>query len=514
MVNLVLKTSCIFFPLEKKQISGFLFMIIIIMMLLNSCSKNQQHQESAPILAKIGDRSITVDEFINRAEYTIRPPYCNREYYIHRKIVLNSLIAEKLMALEAGTADELTMNERYQNYITGRKEQAMRTILYQKIAVEKVKLDTSEIKQAFKLAGRKYKLRFCSLNDNNIAHELKTSAMTTNKSLTDVCKQQFGIDELPVHEIEWDSQSEGAIQDALFTKSLKKGQLIGPVKTADDHYLLMEVEGWIDRPVISETAVKHRWNGVKEYLTTKYASQKYGEYAARIMRGKKVEFNGPVFFKLAEMLAPIYIKIPEDTKETFNDLFWQKERTPAPEIKEIDDIINEQLLQINDQVWTVRDFKNELERHPLVFRNRRMSHQDFPEQFKLAIVDLIRDKYITQDAYKKGYDKLTIVQQQVAMWEDNMLALYQATKYLAKKGISESNSSYMQVIEEHLNPYVDSLQFKYNEQIEINTDKFEQIELTNIDMVVLQENVPFPVIIPGFPLLTTDNKLNYGKKMN
>ena len=38
------------------------------------------------ILAKIKDRVITQNDFIKRAEYTIRPTFCKSDNYIHKKI--------------------------------------------------------------------------------------------------------------------------------------------------------------------------------------------------------------------------------------------------------------------------------------------------------------------------------------------------------------------------------------------------------------------------------------------
>jgi len=63
-----------------------------------------------------------------------------------------------------------------------------------------------------------------------------------------------------------------------------------------------------------------------------------------------------------------------------------------------------------------------------------------------------------------------------------------------------------------LNPIVDSLQTTYSDQIEIDTDLFESIELTSIDMTVIQHGVPFSKIVPPFPVFTNDNKLDYGHR--
>ena len=60
---------------------------------------------------------------------------------------------------------------------------------------------------------------------------------------------------------------------------------------------------------------------------------------------------------------------------------------------------------------------------------------------------------------------------------------------------------------------IDSLQTKYSDQIFIDTDIFDNVKLTRIDMFVIEQNVPYPAAVPSFPILTTDNKLDYGQVM-
>ena len=49
--------------------------------------------------------------------------------------------------------------------------------------------------------------------------------------------------------------------------------------------------------------------------------------------------------------------------------------------------------------------------------------------------------------------------------------------------------------------------------ISIYANAFENIELTSTDMMVTQSGVPYPIVVPSFPKLTNDDKLDYGKKM-
>ena len=55
---------------------------------------------SIDTLVLINNKVITKNDFLRRAEYTIRPTYCNSDNNVDKKIILNSLIAEKLYAIE------------------------------------------------------------------------------------------------------------------------------------------------------------------------------------------------------------------------------------------------------------------------------------------------------------------------------------------------------------------------------------------------------------------------------
>ena len=69
------------------------------------------------------------------------------------------------------------------------------------------------------------------------------------------------------------------------------------------------------------------------------------------------------------------------------------------------------------------------------------------------------------------------------------------------------------MLEKYLNPDIDQLQEKYSDIIKVDVEKFNNIQLTHIDMIVMQSNVPFPVVVPAFPQITTDSWLDYGKKL-
>ena len=145
-----------------------------------------------------------------------------------------------------------------------------------------------------------------------------------------------------------------------------------------------------------------------------------------------------------------------------------------------------------------------------------MSNSEFGEQLQYAIMDLIRDRELTRQGYERGYDQVNVVQRNYHMWRDNFVALFHRGKILQSVGAETDTAfvkDYMPIISDHLNPYVDQLQKKYADQIFIDVDAFEEIDITRTDLVAIQRDVPYPILVPGFPLLTTDHDLDYGQKL-
>lgn len=503
----------------RRFFSKFFLAIVpaLIGLLILHCGKKEELAGKETIIARIGGKTISQNEFIRRAEYTIRPGYCRGDDYIQRKIVLNSLVAEKLLALEAGDHNALLENEEWQLYLQGRKEQAMRQWLYYKEGFEKAALDTAEVKKLFTVAGRKYKIAYYTIKNDTVAALVKQELQDRGKTFEEVYGATGSLEGIPQREVAWNSPEHEAIHSALFSETLKKGQIVGPLQIESNYHIVMKVLGWTEEVAITGGQIQKRWREVSEKLAEQKAATVFEQYVQNVMRGKRIEFNPAIFRKVVTIVAPHYLKSFEEKQSAVNQQLWNKqdnENILTQMATSFDAILDEPFFRIDGKIWTVRDFEREAKIHPLVFRQRRISKADFAEQFKLAVVDMVRDRYLAEDAYKKGYDRVEAVQRNVEMWRDNLLFLYQLNAYLKAIGRHGNfTKDYLQIIEADLNPYVNGLQAKYGNQIEINTDAFEKIKLTNIDMIALQKNVPFPVVVPGFPVITTDHQLDYGRKL-
>ncbi|MBN1996881.1 hypothetical protein JW935_04955 [candidate division KSB1 bacterium] len=486
-----------------------------ILLFFLGCGSRLKQEPPEQILVKISDKAtISVNEFIHRAEYTPRPAYCRLNSYLHKKIILNSLIAEKLMAIEAGENSPLMENEEFLGYLRGRKEQAMRQWMYHKQAVEKVKLEETEIKRAYNLAGREYKVAYFALRDSTIARNFSPN---DSSIFEDLFYRITGDTTLPTRNINYNDPENIRIHEALFSEEIKKNQVLPPIQIGENDFLFIKILGWTDELALTEPQRQNRLTKVTEKLTQVSASAIWQNYVADIMRGKKMDFYPDTFQKIAKIYFDTYFKTPDEQKQELVDDLWGKKEKEVARIlaDETDEqFLNQPFFRIDGTDYTVADFRRELISHPLVFRNRKMPSDRFTNEFRLAVVDLVRDIYVNKEAYKKGYDKAQIVKRTENMWKDTFLGLYQKHAYLDSIGDNRHfASNYLKILEESLNPYVDSLQQKWYKKIELDFDTFEKLPITRIDLFVKQPDQPFQYVVPLFPVTTTDHMLEYVTKM-
>jgi hypothetical protein len=421
-----------------------------------------------------------------------------------------------MLALEVGKDNGLKKNESFRRTLQGRKEQLMREVMYYAEGTSKVQLDTAMIKREYEIAGRTYHIEYFTIPNDSAAAVVKQILDTSATSFGDIYRAMTGRDSLPQRDVNWTSKESKEVRRVLFKNLPHLNQIVGPVQVNDESYLFMRVKGWTDHVAVTEQQLSERWNDVKQELTHEQADERYDSYILRLMKGKTLQFEPNVFRKVSEIIAPRYFESKNKEEEAVLDEAYKRQPKENPELGDIDNNLKAlheaPLFTIDGNVWTVNDIAKEMERHPLVFRNENLHKNSFPKQLELAIVDIVRDRYLTQEAYHRGFDRYPTVVHYTDMWQDAVLSLWQEYAYLNSIGASESKQ--MDIITKYLNPYVDSLRRKYGDHTEINVNEFNNIKLTRIDMFVLEKDVPFPDFVPAFPQLTTYQWLKYGKRMD
>ena len=163
-------------------------------------------------------------------------------------------------------------------------------------------------------------------------------------------------------------------------------------------------------------------------------------------------------------------------------------------------------------MWSIEDVIDINNSHPIVLRNSYSNRIEFYKQFKLALVDLIRDSFLTTEAFGSNYNTHPIVVKEIDNWKDYALAMDKKNKILSGNSESQNYHNEYDLIKYTLSEYSESLFNKYSDNIIIDVDMFNEIQLTRIDMMVININQPYQLTVPLFPKLTIKNNLNYGVK--
>ena len=450
------------------------------------------------ILVKVKDRVITKNDFIKRAEYTIRPAYCNSDNTIHKKIILNSLIAEKLMAIEIEPfmTDENLAND----FLIGIKEQKMREVMLDEKVYQSIIIEDEVVQKHVLYSTKTYDLNFLSLYNDSLSVNV-LNQIQNGKSFSEICFDYLKLEEIPKKKVGYFDEIEPPIHDALFSKDLDKNEIIDPIYLNNDSVLLLQVEGWTNSPLITKEDREAQIDKVKEALYMKEYNKAFKKYVAQLMKGLNLSFFEEPFYKLADKhYANLTIKDNNDSMDEKNIVL-----NPS-----------EPFLTFNSKVYTVEDINKLISKHPLTYRKDNIPEPEFYLQFKFALVDLIRDEKLNEESYVNEYDKHLDVVKEYEMFKDASLSILHLKAFLKDRNfnIDEFNETYLSVMDSDLNSYIDSLKQKYSNEILINTDLLDSIKLTRIDLYAYKKGVPYPFVVPSFPILTNKHTIDFGQKTN
>ncbi len=478
---------------SQKLIDAFTFILAFLLTEIVA-AQNQSGQE---ILAKVGDKVITVGEFKERSEFIPRPaPFGDKN------TTLNNLISEKLLAIEA-ERQSFSLSQGLLANIRGIKEQEMREELYYAEAFDKVRLDPNAVKNAYRLSQREYKVEYYTIDSRKLARDMDSVKNDIPQFIDSLfVVEERALGKKPVHAVSFKDAEDDAIHEALFTSLLNVGTVLGPIELSNGQYIVMKVVDWTDYPILGGEDQAIRWNEVKDKLRQIEGDKLWRAYEATVMRGKKMVFNKETFEILSSWAMREYLGRRDSAEFRITEI---------PVKPDID--LSSPFFTLDGKVWTVKDIRNEVMSHPLVFRTTTLNITNFKRQFQFAVIDLMRDHFLTLAAYRKQMDTLGVVRRTEKMWKDSFLSSYEVRSIMdaaLKKGLIKDDDNLGKM--KFWQAYLDSLQSIYSDSIRINSDEFKKIALTHIDMVAWRPQDPYPLVVPNFPTLISSGELGYAER--
>ena len=431
---------------------------------------------SQDTLVIIDKQIITKNDFIKRAEYTIRPKYCNSDNNIDKKIILNSLIAEKLLAQKNNSELDIEAIR----FIQGIKEQAMRKLMLEDQVNLHLIIDNNMILDLYERSLFNYEVDFI-----NIAHhELKTvkENLKSDYTFDDISKKlRYKPNRKNIKFLDYSNKK---IHQQFYTNNINNGDIIGPIETTNGNYILITVLSKKKNLIINSESQKNHYDQIKNYYIESESYKIRENYIQGVMSGKKLKFNEDSFFNLA-------------------NYYYNEEKEPIDK-KDI-------LFTLDNKQWRIEDLIEINHVNPILFRDSYNNRSDFYLQFKLALIDLIQNYFLTKKAYELDYANHPLVIKEVENWNSYILANYEKEKIIHQnQKLSKSYNTEYEIIKNILDKELEGLFIQNSDKISIDVEIFNDIKLSHIDMLVINTNQPYQLTVPPFPRLTIKNNLDYG----
>ncbi len=449
------------------------------------------------ILVKIKDKVITKDEFIKRAEYTNLPLYCKNDAPYHKNIILNSLIAEKLMAIDIES--DVNNDNFSSDFLNGIKEQKMREVLLNEEVYNKAVIDSSLFDVHKNNSSRLYELNFISIDNDTLA-AIVQNYLRDGVDFDNICYNYLKLKSIPSRNLSYFDEPDIKIHNEIFSKNLKLNDVLGPIISSDNKFLFLKVLSWADLTMDFENDENNNNDLIIEKMTLFENYKNYSLYMSEVMKGNKLKFIEELFFKLANISYDYYFNRENINDSAYNDNSFNIIYFANQVGLDKDDT----LIMYNDNALSISDLHKLISKHPLLFSAEKINKDQFPLYFQYAMVELLRDEKLNQLAYTKGYDLHPDVVQEYSMFYDATLSQLHLKSVLKKNNYEKDmfDKNPEPIFDKFLNGYIESLRKKYNNDINIDFEIFNSVSLKN-DRNIYRKGMPYPKMVPAFPILTS-----------
>ena len=449
------------------------------------------------ILVKIKDKVITKDEFVKRAEYANLPSYCKNDQPFHKNIILNSLISEKLMAIDIES--DVNNDNFSSDFLNGIKEQKMREVLLNEEVYNKALIDSSLFNIHKNNSNRLYELNFISIDNDTLA-AIVQNYLRDGINFDNICYNYLNLQSIPSRSLGYFDEPDIKIHNEIFSKNLKINDVLGPIISSDNKFLFLKVLSWTDLTMDFENNKNNYEDLIIEKMTMYENYKNYSIYMTEAMDGNKLKFIEKPFLKLANISYDYYFN-----KENFNDEVYNDNSFNIIYFaNQVSIDKDDNLIMYNDNALSISDLHKLISKHPLLFSLEEINKDQFPLYFQYAMVELLRDEKLNQLAYLKGYDSHTDVITEYQMFYDATLSQLHLKSVLEKNGIAIEvlDENPQSIFDKFLDNYIESLREKYNNDINIDWKLFNSLSLKN-DMDIYRRGMPYPKLVPAFPVLTS-----------
>jgi hypothetical protein len=441
----------------------------------------QTREAPADLLAQVGERYITVDEFLQRAELSPTPNFRSVNGYAGKRGLLELLIGEKLSANEA-EALQMDRDEAFKQWRHYTENLAIAEQLYREQILDKIKLRAGEIDTAIMRAQKLVRMKFFRSTSRNEAEGFARLAL--ERGSFDLAMPMFSGTKAGANEYTSNftfGDGDEVLEDAVF--ALPVGQISQVIQTARGFFVVQVLEVQ-HHEAFSQHAYVQQSATVQKILRARQADRLSAEYVQQFMRDKKVVLKGKAFSILTAALAKhLDFETPADLPALQPLAEVDYDRTE----QELGNHLDDPLIVFADGQWAMGKTLEKLR-----LRNLPFNRQSLPAMRKTLENDLhtlVRDEFLAEEGRRRGLNRHPAVIEETRMWVDHHLY----TLMVQKLGLQPQKGETI-----NFPSAVLGLQERYGTNV--YEEKLSAVELSDIKMMAVHPGRPHLLAVPLWPL--------------
>ena len=483
----------------NKLLPTFLLLLFFII----ACNKGNDHGKMTPLIKVKSFDQISAEEFILRIIYSKRPSYCSGNHRIHKKIILNSLLAEKLFAMNEGNDNLLSGSERFQLYLTAHQEKAMRYYLFQETQKDSLSADSIVVNKTFDQYSYQYTARVLAAP---LYLDPDTLPVVFAQLVDDSIFDSTLVDTFYQKKFTWNHYDEDPITKKIYEKEQNINDIVGPIYTDSCLYYIEIAEKVFQPPANNMESM------IKAKISLDLLYQDYLEYINKQTINAEVKLNTDTFNAFADILYNHTVR-DSQKRGTFASVWRNQSVIHLYDCYEqLHALFPKPLLVFGNEEWTVETLLKKASTNPIIIESVSGTDELWYDLLRKAVTEIaVKDAY-TQKAYDKNLHRTPLIMQYKLMFRDAYLAeLHREYFLLRLEYENKMEQDYFMIIHSYLNPYVENMFKSYSPRIKLNTKVYRQIDLAGIDIDTFIGLKYLPTDVPLFPLITTYKWLDYVK---
>ncbi|MBN2572592.1 MAG: peptidylprolyl isomerase [Ignavibacteriales bacterium] len=429
-------------------------------------------QNENSVIAWIGDRTITLQDFKQRFELAPQIRNVNVGTEEQKNRILYTLIAEKLWAIEAENTgydsdDIITHTFKVMEKMLVRDE------LYKAEILQKAKADFNELINAMLKSNTILNINFIySINKDEI-NDIYIQLISSTPFDSILINRPEKQTQLTPIKVTFGSTSQD-IEDSIY--NLKVGSFTKPIET-DNGWLIFRLVSTEDNTPLNNEEFKTREKKLKKIVEDRAISKRYKEFYSEIFKDLIINSDGYLFWSLSDKIIDELNSRREELKVQEGN----KVELLSNDFQDIEKLFGEDSLKLifikfEENPITLKEFLRDLTFEG--FYTNYSNPDIIRQQLNSRVKRFIELEVFYREAIKRGLQYTPNVKSEIELWRDNYLS------NLFKIDILNSVEIRTEQVKEYYNENTENIAYtKLVNIIEMLCDSLETIEkvLTELD---------------------------------